>query len=151
VDNAFIFTDNLGDREGAGLGLDLQITGDALLTHGAVLTADSLGAGRARDIWLRAGSVHLEDGAQISSSTWVGGGNAGSIVVGAPRIPLTGGAQIGTSTLGLGQSGLIRVTAADTLTFSGTSTDGLSPSGLFADALGTGAVAGNAGSIVVEA
>src|SRR5262249_51411830 len=91
VDNAFIFTDNLGEREGAGLGLDLQITGDALLTHNTVLTADSLGAGRARDIWLRAGSVHLEDGAEVSSSTW-----------------------------GPGQAGLVRVMATDTLTLAGT-------------------------------
>src|SRR5206468_388188 len=111
----------------------------------------SLGAGRARDMWLRAGTVHLEYGAQISGTTWVGGGNAGSIVVEAPRITLTGGASIASSTLGSGQSGVIRITATDTLTLAGTTPDGHHLGGGVAVARETGAGAGNAGSIVVEA
>ena len=91
VDNAFMFADNQGNLDGAGLGLDLRITADALITNRALLTTDSLGAGRARDLRLTAGSVHLEQGAQI-----------------------------GSNTCGPGQGGTVRVTASDTLTLAGT-------------------------------
>jgi filamentous hemagglutinin family protein len=123
VDHAFMSADNQGTRDGTGLGVDLGITADAVLTNGARITADSVRAGRARDLRLTAGSVHLEQGAQLSSST-----------------------------AGPGQGGTVRVTATDTLTLTGTASSILATaSGIFAAAFGTGAGAGNAGSVVVEA
>ena len=189
VDSATIAADNRGNLDGAGLGLDLRITADALITNSA-LTTDSLGGGRARDLRLTAGSVRLEHGAQISSNTTGPGqggtvrvtasdtltlagtspdgrfrsalvasaqgtgadaGTAGSVVVEAPHVTLSGGAQISSSTGGPGQGGTVQVTASDTLTLAGTSPDGRFPSGLFARTTGTGAGAGNAGSVVVKA
>ena len=127
VDNAFMFADNLGPREGTGLGVDLEITAEAVLTNGGLITADSLGTGRARELRLTAGSVHLEQGAQIASST-----------------------------RGPGQGGTVRVTATDILTVAGGtvaggSPNGRSPSGIFATAEGIGVGAGSAGNVVIEA
>ena len=82
VDSTFMFADNLGPRDGTGLGIDLGITADAVLTNGALITADSLGTGRARDLRLTAGSVRLEQGAQIGSLTF-GPGQGGRC--GSPR------------------------------------------------------------------
>jgi large exoprotein involved in heme utilization and adhesion len=73
------------------------------------------------------------------------------VVVEAPRVTLTEGAQIGSGSFGPGQGGTVQVTAADTLTLTGRSSNGLFASSIFADARGTGAGAGNAGSVVVEA
>ena len=109
VDNTFLFADNLGPQEGAGLGVDLGITAEAVFTNGARVTADSLGAGRARDLRLTAGRVHLEQGAQIASTT-----------------------------LGPGQGGTVQVTATDTLSITGASSQGVL-SGLASNAIaGTG-------------
>ena len=108
VDSAAISADNRGNLDGAGLGLDLRITADALITNSA-LTTDSLGGGRARDLRLTAGSVRLEHGAEIRSNT-----------------------------SGPGQGGTVRVTASDTLTLAGTTPDGRFLSGLSANAQGTG-------------
>src|SRR5207237_6862804 len=83
--------------------------------------------------------------------TGVGAGSAGSVVVEAPRMVLTEGARISGLTFGPGQGGTVHVTASDTLTLTGTSLDGRFLSSLLADAQGTRAGAGNAGSVVVEA
>jgi filamentous hemagglutinin family protein len=80
-----------------------------------------------------------------------GAGAAGSIVVQAPRVALTGGAQIGSGTFGPGPGGPVQVTATDTLTLAGTGPNGTLSSGIFASARGTGARAGDAGAVVVEA
>ena len=137
VDNAFMFADNQGTRDGAGLGLDLRITAEARIANRAFLTTDSLGAGRARALRLTAGSVHLEDAVIRSRPSASGAG--GDVLVQAGTIALTNGAQIASSTGGPGQAGTVRVTATDTLTLAGTSPDGRFPSGLFANANGTGA------------
>jgi hypothetical protein len=46
VDGSRIFADTQGDVDGASLGIDLQIAADAVLANGALITTDSLGAGR---------------------------------------------------------------------------------------------------------
>jgi large exoprotein involved in heme utilization and adhesion len=73
--------------------------------------------------------------------------------VSAPRILVTDGAQIASTSKGPGRGGSITVTASDTLTLVGSVTipDGTFPSGIFADADGTKAGAGAAGTVVVSA
>jgi large exoprotein involved in heme utilization and adhesion len=148
----------LGGNAGS---IDVQAAHIAL-TAGSLMSSSTSGPGQggmvrvmATDTLTLAGTS--PDGLDRSGifanaqGTGAGAGNAGSIVVEAPRIILTGGAQIGSGTAGPGQGGTVRVTATDTLSLSGTSPDGRFPSSIFTDAQGTGAGAGNAGSIVVEA
>jgi hypothetical protein len=63
IDRSNIFADNLGTRDGTGLGIDLQIVADAIVTNRAALTTDTVGveAGRARDLRLTAGSLRIDD------------------------------------------------------------------------------------------
>src|SRR5690606_32808077 len=61
VDQSSMRVDNTGSLDGSGLGLDLGITGDAVLAHGTTLTADSRGAGRARDIRVSAANLSVDD------------------------------------------------------------------------------------------
>jgi filamentous hemagglutinin family protein len=76
VDSAWMFADNLGPVDGTGLGIDLQVAADVAIANGALLTTDSLGAGRARDLRLTAGSIH-SDQAFIGSRGF-GSGGAGA-------------------------------------------------------------------------
>ena len=172
VDRAAIFADNRGKVDGTSLGVDVGITGDVILTNGALITTDSLGAGRARDLRLTAGSVSLDnavigsrpfasgDGGQvlvqaetvtlkggaISTATRAqSGGNAGPLVVQVGTLALTDGAQIISSTFGSGQGGTVTVVARDTITLAGQSSQG-TQSGLFASAA---ANSGNAGALRV--
>jgi filamentous hemagglutinin family protein len=178
VDSSNIFADNTGEKDGAGLGIDLRIAADALIANRAFITTDSLGAGRAKDVRLQVGTLTLTGGAQISSSTTgvgdggtvavgtgqlimqegaglrtvtSGGGTAGTIAVTAERITVTSGAQIASSTVGPGQGGAVTVTATDTLMLAGTSLDGTVSSAIGANAQGASTGAGNAGSVVVAA
>ena len=132
------------------------------LTEGAQIGCSTCGSGQAGTVRVTASDTLTLAGTSpdgrfqsgifaTARGTGAGAGNAGSIVVEAPRVTLTEGAQIGSSTLGPGQGGTVRVTASDTLTLAGTSPDGRFQSGIFATAQGTGAGAGNAGSVVVEA
>ena len=50
VDRAAIVADNQGRVDGTSLGVDVGITEDVILTNGALITTDSRGAGRARDL-----------------------------------------------------------------------------------------------------
>jgi large exoprotein involved in heme utilization and adhesion len=66
-------------------------------------------------------------------------------------LTLTGGGQILSSTSGPGQGGTVTVLVRDTLTLAGASPDGRFLSRIFADARGTDAGAGDAGSVLVQA
>jgi hypothetical protein len=143
VDGAWIFADNNGSTNGMGLGVDLQVAADAVITNQALLTADSLGTGRARDLRLTAGSVQIDNSTVASRALEGSRGNAGSIAVQAGRLTLTGGAQIDSGTRGAGLGGHTTVVANDALSLDG------GGSGLFSQASsGSG---GNAGSIAVQA
>ena len=149
VDNAFLFADTLSHVNGAPVGIDLAVRGEVVVTQGSFITADTGGAGAAGALRLSAGSMRIE-GSVLSSRAFQGG-NAGSIDVRATHIALTGGGLINSGTLGPGQGGTVRVTATDTLTLAGSTPDGRLSSGIRATTQGTGAGAGDAGSVVVEA
>jgi large exoprotein involved in heme utilization and adhesion len=138
---------------------NIRVEADTLrLTGGAQISSNTSSAKQggtvtvvARDTITLAGTS--PDGGTASGlfAAASGAGDAGSVVVEAPRVALTGGAEISSRTSGAGQGGTVRVTASDTLTLAGRSLDGRFPSGLFANTQGTGADAGDAGSVVVEA
>ena len=145
IDGSSIFADNMGDVEGIGFGIDLRITGDAVLTRGAAITTDSEGVGRARDIQITAGSVFMTDTAQIRSLPF-DLGDGGNVVIHTGHLTLTGGAQISSTTLGSGHGGALSVMATDTITITGFDIEG-NPSGLFSNTFSRG----DAGRVFVSA
>jgi hypothetical protein len=61
ADNAFIFADTLGSREGQGI--DIGITGQVTMRNRALITADTLGSGSGGDLTVEAGSLEMRNGA----------------------------------------------------------------------------------------
>jgi filamentous hemagglutinin family protein len=92
-----IFADNTGKVEGVGLGLDLRITADAVIRNASILATDSLSSGRARDLRLTAGSLHLEDQAIISATTFMSGRGGDVTVVATDAISITGRSSEGVA------------------------------------------------------
>jgi filamentous hemagglutinin family protein len=176
VENANVFADTLGDKNGAEIGIDIEVADDVAVTNGNI-TTDDIGAGDAGDIRISAGSVEMSHGV-IGSRAFLGtgdGGNvnittdslnmqeealietatfsegrAGDLVVDGATVTLTDGAQISSSTFGPGQGGTVTVTASGALTLTGSSLDGTSPSGIAAQSVGQSDRAGAAGAVVIE-
>ena len=125
--------------------MDLQVTADAVIANGSFLTTDSLGAGRARDLRLTAGSLHLDNAFSRLQVLRVGDG--GNVGVNVGTLRLTGGAQISTSTdVGsVGHGGELAVLATDAITIAGHGSFGRS--GLFSNAIASG----DAGRLLVSA
>jgi filamentous hemagglutinin family protein len=157
-----IFASALGTGAGAGNAGSIVVEAPRVtLTDGARLSSTTSGPGQggmvrvtATDTLTLAGTSADGISSGITASTAgqeTGTGNAGSIVVEAPRVTLTDGAQIASTTSGPGHGGTVQVTATKSLLLAGISPDGTTSSGIFASAEGTGAGAGNAGSIVVQA
>jgi filamentous hemagglutinin family protein len=103
LDRSFIHADNLGDLDGAGLGVDLRIAGDAVIGNGSLITAESMAAGRARDLQMT-----------------------------VENLTLTGGAAIDTSSSGAGRGGQLIVAASSAISIAGRDSEG-NPSGLFSN------------------
>jgi filamentous hemagglutinin family protein len=137
VDGSWMFADNTGPIHGAGVGLDLRIGADAVLTNGARLTTDSLGAGHARDLRLTAGRLSM-DHAVIASNPSMSG-NSGNLGVNVGTLTLTNGAQIdsGTRPRSMGRGGDLTVTATEAITIAGQDQAG-TLSGLFSSTEGQG-------------
>jgi filamentous hemagglutinin family protein len=112
VDRSTIQTFTLGAMDGAGLGIDLRVTESIDLAGQGTLSglaSATLGAGRAGDIYVKAG-----------------------------KITVTGGAQILGTTAGGGQGGNMTVIAEDALVLAGASSDGVFPSALATNTLDKG-------------
>jgi filamentous hemagglutinin family protein len=117
VDGSWIFADNLGPVDGSGLGVDLRVADDATVTNGSLITTDSLGTGRARDLQLNVGTLTLTGGAQISS-TARGAGRGGTVTLTATdSVALSGRGSDGTPsflgslTIGRGEAGSVAISA----------------------------------------
>jgi filamentous hemagglutinin family protein len=103
VDGSSIWVDNTGNLDGMGPGLDLRITGEALLTNEAgILSSSGFGtagggvsSGRARDLQLTARSLRVMGNSTITSGQFLGGpgffGRSENIVVQVGTLTLTGG------------------------------------------------------------
>jgi hypothetical protein len=142
VDNAVLVADTVGNMDGVKLGMDIAVQGDVVVTHGSSITTAARGIGAAGDIHLAAGSVRLEEGAFLSSSTFgprqggtvivtatdrmlltgsqtglftrtMGPGRGGDITLQAPRVTLAAGATISTESTSRGRVGDITIDAQD--------------------------------------
>ena len=114
VNNASLASDTLGDRDGAARGIDIAVRKD-IVTQGSLIRTDTLGAGDAGDIHIRAGRLHLQDNSALVSRT-SGRGRGGTLrVTATDTLTLSGGsslfaAALGTAT-GAGDAGSIVVQA----------------------------------------
>jgi filamentous hemagglutinin family protein len=144
LDSATVAADTTGDRDGARVGIDINVTQDMVATQSSTITADVHGAGRAGDVRLTADTLDLNQdttiGARASSGTT---GERGNIDITTRLMQVTGGAQVTGSTIGTGRGGTITVTVAETLTLAGGGQNG-SPS-----AVGTSVQGYGPGSTVI--
>jgi hypothetical protein len=134
VDNASIQA-NTATGESARLGIDLRLAEEVVLTHGALLRAGSTGAGRAGDVQLIAGGLHMDN--SLSASPPSGAGHGGNITVHVDRFTLTNGAQISSGSFGAGRGGHLTIAAGEAISIAGRNSAGFK-SGLFSTAEGSG-------------
>jgi len=140
VNQATILAMTTDAVSGAGLAVDVQIRGDAVLTNSGIVSL-TMGSGDAGDIHVTAGNLHI-DGAAISSNT-IGSGRGADVVVDVGSLRLANGAAIAAGTfpseffLG-GPGGTVTVTAKDSILIQDGSsivsvTGALTPSGIGGD------------------
>ena len=117
LDNSDLLAETSGDVDG-GL-IDVQLTGDLLLTNDGELQSLALSSGDGSGIRVRARNVFLTGIAAIGSEARVGStGNAGDIdVVATARVEMAGAGGIVSDTSGLGDGADIAISAADVSIF----------------------------------
>ena len=111
VDNAALWANNLGDVDGTGLGVDLRVMADATITRSSSITTHGVGAGRARDLQITAGRLHINHESFIGSRPFASGGGGNLRVVATAIIAIAGRARISTSAFPYGGAGRIVVSA----------------------------------------
>ena len=126
----------------------IEIKGTIALSGKAKIDVHGEDSGR---VDIRADTLSLTDGAVISADTY-GAGKGGTVVIEARNITLTNGGMVAAGTFGSGQGGAVVIKAQETLTALGTDqTDPALPSGIFSDSNSDESDAGDAGKITVEA
>ena len=154
----FSFLGSTAASNSTGNAGDLTInTAQLLIQDGAVVSADTFGAGNGGNLIVNAtNSVEVigtsVDGEFISflfaqanpDST----GNAGNVTINTAQLLIQDGAQVSTSTFGVGNGGNVIVNATDSVEVIGTSVDGGIVSGLFAVSASTST--GNAGNLTIN-
>ncbi len=146
INGGFISTNTVGS--GSGGTIAANVSGALIVASGGILAQTQLNGAAGGAIAVDAGSIALTNAGTISSNSLPGGGNAGSVNVSASNVSLASGGQISANTLGAGAGGDVFVSVGNSLTIS----DARSTiTGIFAQALGTGPNAGNAGQVNVKA
>ncbi|WP_199245087.1 filamentous hemagglutinin N-terminal domain-containing protein [[Phormidium] sp. ETS-05] len=131
-------------------------TSNLTITGGSWVHANSLAAGTAGNITIRASSgVELRDAPNrgftalaevLDASSLVGPGSGGTVRVETRQFVARDGARVGVQTLGAGNAGTITLRASESVEVSGVSPDGELVSHISAATLGTG----DAGSVILE-
>jgi filamentous hemagglutinin family protein len=106
------------------------------------ITTNTLGTSDAGSISINTGSLIMNDGGLLQSST-IDHGAGGNIQINAQQVQLTSGATISASTFGPGRGGNITVNA--------TSIELSSEGNISAESVGTGSDAGESGRIFIRA
>jgi large exoprotein involved in heme utilization and adhesion len=112
MDAAAIFADNRGTVDGMGLGVDVWMAGDAVITNESFITTRSYSAGRARNLQLQVGTLTLTGNSRIAS-TAQGPGHGGQLTVTATEAVTIAGVRSGLlgNTRGSGDAGDLFVSA----------------------------------------
>jgi filamentous hemagglutinin family protein len=111
--------ENLGSADSQAGDINVDATGEININSSAILNlliTDAQGNGG--DININAGSFNLENGAEVTSSTF-GQGNAGNVSIITGSLFTNNRAEITTTTSGLGDAGNINIYARDTVSFDG--------------------------------
>src|SRR5262249_53096848 len=109
--SATVAADTTGNKDGARVGIDINVTQDLVATQSSTITADVHGAGRAGDVRLTADTLDLSQGTTIGARASLGTtGERGNIDITTRLMQVTGGAQVTGDTTGTGRGGTITVT-----------------------------------------
>ena len=116
----------------------------------AGITADSISAdAQAGNIIIDvSGNITLNDSRIVNQVNPGGVGNSGNVIISTASLEATNGGDVDASTLGLGNAGLVEITASDTITIDGENSDGRNNSGATSQ-VSLGAV-GNAGGVTIN-
>ncbi|MBW4458017.1 MAG: filamentous hemagglutinin N-terminal domain-containing protein [Nostoc indistinguendum CM1-VF10] len=144
------------ERSSTGDAGDLAIkTNTLLIKNGAVVNADTFGAGKGGNLSVDAQDVQIigttADGLYVSALSANAGinstGDAGDLTIKTNTLLIKDGAQVTVSTFGAGKGGDLSVDAQD-VQIIGVSANGLYPSGLFASAQRNST--GDAGDVTIK-
>ena len=90
VDRSSILADTRGDVAGARLGIDLQVTADAIITNDSLIGSRPFALGDGGNIHVNVGHLTLTGGAQLSTSSQ-GSGRGGNVsVMASEALSITG-------------------------------------------------------------
>ena len=97
--------------------LDAGETGEVKISDGAIITAETIGDGKGGNIKIVAGRFVIENNSEVSATTSeTAQGEGGTIDIQATDIQLRNAGSISAKSAGLGDSGNITITQADTVT-----------------------------------
>lgn len=123
LDDTDINTGTRGAVNHPGTGVDINVTGDVLLTNGSEIASSSFGAGRAGDIRITAGNIQLGDDDPAKSlqasigfygdvgSRAFGSGRSGDVYITADNLTVKNGFFIDTEAQSWGDAGNVTVRA----------------------------------------
>ena len=140
MDNAYINANTTGNLDGNALGIDVQLTGDLVLTNKAQMWTSSAGKGRAGDIRIKADSMEVLGVSSTIMSYSTGSGDSGNVEVTTNSLTVKDGAFIGTEADSTGNSGNLTVNTGSLKMIDGYSTISTQTYG-----------SGNAGNLVIQA
>jgi filamentous hemagglutinin family protein len=124
LDDTYISTGTRGAVNHPGTGVDINVTGDVLLTNGSEIASSSVGVGRAGDIRITAGNIQLGDDDPTKSlyrstgfygdlgSRAFGPGPGGNVYITADNLTVKNGFYINTAALSSGDAGNVTVRAS---------------------------------------
>ena len=124
LDDTYVSTGTRGAVNHPGTGVDINITGDVLLTNGSEIASSSFGAGRAGDIRMNAGNIQLGDDDPSKSlyastqyfgdigSRAFGPGPGGNVYITADNLTVKNGFYINTAAQSWGDAGNVTVRAS---------------------------------------
>ncbi len=133
---------------------------DITIRNGGQLSSSAFDSGNGGNVTVRASGTLTIAGRNpltgdtsgiFTSSEQTATGTAGTLEIEATDLTLTGGGQIASGTFGSGDGGQVTVRVSETLTIIGGAAIGDTVSGISTDSQGTGATAGAAGALEIEA
>ncbi len=110
IDGAFVTSETFGSTHGATMGLDIEMTGDVVVTNESLLSTNTFGEG-----------------------------SAGGVQITAHNVDVVNGTVIDSTTFDRGQGGHLTIRAIDSVTITGSTSDGTFGSAIFVNTLGPGA------------
>ncbi len=150
IDATGLSADTLGATHGTEIAIDVDVSGDMVLTDGALLIAQTGGAGNAGDIQLTVEDFQMEKSSSIGSRT-LAPGRSSDITINAATFTATDGSFIISLTSSIGQGGDVTVRATGNMTLSGETPDRAFVSSINTNTLSQGEQAGTSGHVSVQA